>query len=146
MVAVVVYSYSSTSYRLGLIWRSCRSIRHEDLALYHGCSRTGVGVGNLLGIPLLSARLSSGSLVDTGMTVQPRVGPWQNGKLCNQPGPKQGNCRKMSADALKLKRSQNLISQLELPESTALTDTTARSAGRAAGLHCCPNLIRPRAK
>lgn len=26
----------------------------KDLALYHGCSRTGVGVGNLLGIPLLS--------------------------------------------------------------------------------------------
>jgi len=26
----------------------------KDLALYHGCSRTGVGVGNLLGVPLLS--------------------------------------------------------------------------------------------
>ncbi|CAL1165153.1 unnamed protein product [Cladocopium goreaui] len=26
----------------------------KDLAMYHGCSRTGVGLGNLLGIPLLS--------------------------------------------------------------------------------------------
>lgn len=27
----------------------------QDLALYHGVSRTGVGAGNLLGVPLLSA-------------------------------------------------------------------------------------------
>ena len=36
----------------------CPHIRHQDLALYHGLSRTGVGVGNLLGVPLLSTGLS----------------------------------------------------------------------------------------
>ena len=41
------------------LWWFC-----QDLAMYHGCSRTGVGLGNLLGIPLLSAGLSGGSLVD----------------------------------------------------------------------------------
>ena len=32
-----------------------RVSRHQDLALYHGVSRTAEGAGNLMGIPLLSA-------------------------------------------------------------------------------------------
>ena len=37
-------------------------VSHQDLALYHGVSRTAEGAGNLIGIPLLSAAPSAPSV------------------------------------------------------------------------------------
>ena len=64
--------------------------------MYHGCSRTGVGVGNLLGIPLLSARtqwwITCGQGNDSPTALV--LAPWWHKREALQPAglSKQGNC------------------------------------------------------
>lgn len=53
MIRVLFVVFPSTKYHQYSIAGLCWILPLEDLALYHGVSRTGVGVGNLVGVPVI---------------------------------------------------------------------------------------------